>query len=411
MKRFAITTMLLIAVCAPLSAGQSGTTLPPQSQIKMTTYVLGILRKGPHWGEGTADERQRIQEGHLGNIRKMASMGKLIVAGPVDDANLRGIFIFSTSSVDEAKALVKDDPAIATERLVVDFYPWYAAVGLKVDLQTITTTDTPREQVIKLVTAIQRADYEGDRPALHRLYSELDPFVENKELASRVHYWRGFALWRRAFNGFNESVDAKDLADDLERAVGEFYESGEKDPKFMDAKIGAASCLSNLMFLNRKDPAKVQELLAQVKTLLREAGNADPENPRLAWVIGPNLWYAPPEYGGSQEKAMDTYRQGLESIQKLKTTSTTDPLNPTWGEAELLMNLAWSNLHRTAPDFDAAESFARRALDLVPYWHYVRDILLPQIHDARKHSKLGVDRLPEPQLRPVAGFGGRARRV
>ena len=397
MKRFAITSMLLIAACVTTSAGQTGTTLPPQSQINMTTYVLGILRKGPHWGEGTADERQRIQEGHLGNIRKMASMGKLIVAGPIDDANLRGIFIFGISSIDEAKALVKDDPAIATERLVVDFYPWYAAVGLKVDLQTIATSGTPREQVIKLVTAIQRADYEGDRPALHRLYSELDPFVETKELASRVHYWRGFALWRRAFNGFNESADPKDLAEDLERAVREFQQSGEKDLNFMDAKIGAASCLSNLMFLNGKDPTKVQELLAQVKTLLREAGNADPENPRLSWVIGPNLWYAPKEYGGSQEKAMGIYEKGLESAQKLKT-STTDPLEPTWGEAELLMNLAWSNLHRTAPDVDAAESYARKALDIVPYWHYVRDILLPQIRDARKHTKLEVDRSPELRL-------------
>jgi uncharacterized protein YciI len=384
MKQFAITTILLIAACVTKSAGQPATTLPPQSQIKMTTYVLGILRKGPHWGEGTAEERQRIQEGHMANIRKMASMGKLIVAGPVDDANLRGIFIFGLGSVDEAKALVKDDPAIATERLVVDLYPWYAAVGLKVDLQTIATTGTPREQVIKLVTAIQRADYEGDRPALHRLYSELDPFVETSELASRVHYWRGFALWRRALNGFNESADPKDLAEDLERAVREFQQSGEKAPDFMDARIGAASCLSNLMFLNRKDPARVQELLAQVKALLREAGNSDPGNPRLSWVTGPNLWYAPPGYGGSQEKAMDTYQKGLESAQKLKTTSATDPLNPTWGEPELLMNLAWSNLHRTAPDVDAAESYARKALDLVPYWHYVRDILLPQIHDARK---------------------------
>jgi uncharacterized protein len=387
MNRFAITTTLLIAACVTTLAEQTAATLSPQSQITMTTYVLGILRKGPRWGEGTDEERQRIQEGHLANIRKMASMGKLIVAGPIEDPNLRGIFIFGISSVEEAKALVKDDPAIAAERLAVDFYPWYAAGGLKVDLQTIAT-GTPREQVIKLVTAIQRADYEGDRPALHRLYSELDPFVETKELASRVHYWRGFALWRRAFNGFNESADPKDLAEDLERAVREFQQSGEKDPNFMDARIGAASCLSNLMFLSRKDPSKVQELLAQVKALLREAGNADPENPRLSWVIGPNLWYAPPEYGGSQEKAMDTYRQGLEVVNKLRTASTSDPLNPTWGEPELLMNLAWSNLHRTAPDIDAAESYARKALDLVPYWHYVRDILLPQIHDARKHANL-----------------------
>jgi len=52
------------------------------------------------------------------------------------------------------------------------------------------------------------------------------------------------------------------------------------------------------------------------------------------------------------------------------------------------MNLAWSYLNRTEPDLAAAEDNARAALKLVPYWHYVRDILLPQIAAAktRKHT-------------------------
>jgi hypothetical protein len=60
-----------------------------------------------------------------------------------------------------------------------------------------------------------------------------------------------------------------------------------------------------------------------------------------------------------------------------------DPLRPSWGEPELLMNLVWSNLNRSKPNLDAAEQYARSALALVPYWHYVRDILLPQITAAR----------------------------
>jgi len=47
------------------------------------------------------------------------------------------------------------------------------------------------------------------------------------------------------------------------------------------------------------------------------------------------------------------------------------------------MNLAWSNLHRTTPDIKAAEAYALEALELVPYWHYVRDILMPQIQKAK----------------------------
>jgi hypothetical protein len=51
------------------------------------------------------------------------------------------------------------------------------------------------------------------------------------------------------------------------------------------------------------------------------------------------------------------------------------------------MNLAYSNLNRSTPDLDAAERYAQSALKLVPYWHYVRDILLPQIQQAKKRAQ------------------------
>lgn len=51
------------------------------------------------------------------------------------------------------------------------------------------------------------------------------------------------------------------------------------------------------------------------------------------------------------------------------------------------MSLAWSNLNRTAPDLQAAKEEADSALKLVPYWHYVRDILMPQIREAKGESK------------------------
>ena len=64
-----------------------------------------------------------------------------------------------------------------------------------------------------------------------------------------------------------------------------------------------------------------------------------------------------------------------------------DRLEPSWGEPELLMNLAYSNLNKNTPDVNAAERQARAALEIVPYWHYVRDILLPQILAAKAKAK------------------------
>jgi hypothetical protein len=247
--------------------------------------------------------------------------------------------------------------------------------------------DTSREQVVKIVAQIQRADYEGDRAALNHLYDELVPFVDEPELVSRVRYWRGFAKWRRAINGFGETPTPKDLSEDLTEAESEFDAAIQRDPGFVDAKVGAASCMFNRFFLegvfkNEKDPQRLREILTPASTFLKEAKTMAPDNPRLLWVVGPNQWNAPPERGGGQEKAIATYEKGLDATRGHKE-SANDALEPTWGEPELLMSLSWSNLNRTTPDLKAAEQYAQAALKLVPYWHYVRDVLMPQIRTAQ----------------------------
>lgn len=245
------------------------------------------------------------------------------------------------------------------------------------------TAGLSRDSIIRLVVQIQRADYEGDRAALKRLYSNLAPIPQDdKKLASRVLYWRGFALWRRSANGFNDAVYLKEVGEDLEQALNEFNDAIAKDPGFVDAEAGAASCLNSLIFLNRKDPARVQELAAKAGPLLKQAEAAAQDNPRLLWVLGSIRWYSPPERGGGQDKSLATQQKGLDAIREQKE-STSDPLEPTWGEPELLMSLAWSNLNRTTPDLTAAEQYAQAALKLVPYWHYIRDILIPQIRAAQ----------------------------
>jgi len=242
--------------------------------------------------------------------------------------------------------------------------------------------DKPRDQVVKIVHQIQHADYADDRAALKQLYAELAPFVDNKEISSRVLYWRGFALWRRAINGFNDAVDSKEQEEDLNQAIKDFNDASAKDPSFVDAKVGAASCMGYLMFMARDNQPRIQELMAQSTPLLKSAMEEAPDNPRLLWVLGPIRWNMPPERGGGQQKAFDTYQRGLQSIHGGKYVSN-DPLDPSWGEPELLMNLAWSYLNCDKPDFALAQKNAEAALAIVPYWHYVRDILLVQIKNQR----------------------------
>jgi hypothetical protein len=247
------------------------------------------------------------------------------------------------------------------------------------------TAGPSRDLVIGIVEKIRRADYEGDRDALNRLYEQLVPYVDEPDLASRVRYWRGFAKWRRGINGINETPTPQDLAEDLTEGESEFYAALQRDPSFVDAKVGAASCIGLRLFLEgvfskEKDPTRLKQILAPSSQLLKEAKAVAPENPRLLWVLGPILWNTPPERGGGQNKVLETYQTGLAAARKQQVS---DSLEPTWGEPELLMNLAWSNLNRTTPDLNAAEQYAQAALKIVPYWHYVRDILMPQVRAAQ----------------------------
>ena len=243
-----------------------------------------------------------------------------------------------------------------------------------------------REAAAKIAERIREADYEGDRDALAKLASEMTPYVQEGPLASRALYWRGFALWRRALNGFNEHADPKDLERDLSAAVSDFTEASARDAGFADSRPAAASCLFSLGYIAREDKPRMQEYVARGIALMAEANKMDPENPRLLWVQGAGHWYVASQRGESKQKAFETYRRGLENVRRLRG-SVRDPLDPAWGEPELLMSLAWSHLNDQPPDLAEAESNAKAALELVPNWHYLRDVLLPQIRTAIRTAK------------------------
>ena len=240
----------------------------------------------------------------------------------------------------------------------------------------------PREEVIRIVTQIQRADYEADRATLKKSYDGLMPYLENKELASRVRYWRGFALWRSGINGGNDpSCNHTELENEFKQAADEFKEALAKDAGFVDAKIGMISCLGYVAYYHRKEKERLTQLLGKIFPLVKEAKESAPDNPRLIWVMGPILWNTPVDRGGGVDKVIESYERGLEICSRMKAPE--DALEPSWGKPELMMSLAYTYLHKAPPDVNAAERMGRGALELVPHWHYLRDILMPQIVAAK----------------------------
>lgn len=97
----------------------------------MRSYVMAFLKRGPNQSLDSA-QRAELLKAHLANIRRMADMGKLVLAGPFSDTtDLAGIYVFDVASVDEARELTGTDPAIQAGRFVMELHPWYGPAMLR----------------------------------------------------------------------------------------------------------------------------------------------------------------------------------------------------------------------------------------------------------------------------------------
>jgi uncharacterized protein YciI len=96
----------------------------------MKQYVMAFLKKGPNRNQDSSTV-EALQKGHMENINKMAASGKLVLAGPfMDDGDMRGVFIFNVSSLEEARRLTEKDPAVVAGRLTMELHPWYGSAAL-----------------------------------------------------------------------------------------------------------------------------------------------------------------------------------------------------------------------------------------------------------------------------------------
>lgn len=127
---------LAIALAVPARAAENAAAKPataasaPAPASRMKRYFFVLLRNGPNRGQ-PKEEAERIQEGHMAHIRATGASGKLQMAGPFDDegGDWRGILVYDTATLEEARALCAADPAVKAGRLVCDIHGWWAQQG------------------------------------------------------------------------------------------------------------------------------------------------------------------------------------------------------------------------------------------------------------------------------------------
>lgn len=107
----------------------------PAGKFEMHNYVMVFLRRGPSWSPERSPEVEKISDGHMAHIRAMGETGKMLLAGPFEIEGtppnaIAGILLFDGVSVEEARSMASEDPAVKAGRFTLDVLPWYGPKGI-----------------------------------------------------------------------------------------------------------------------------------------------------------------------------------------------------------------------------------------------------------------------------------------
>lgn len=93
---------------------------------------LVLLLRGPQADTIPAEELEDLQRQHIQHLTRLGDQGLILVAGPFDqqqDESFRGMCLYRASSLEEARRLASEDPAVKAGRLRVEAMDWWYERG------------------------------------------------------------------------------------------------------------------------------------------------------------------------------------------------------------------------------------------------------------------------------------------
>lgn len=223
---------------------------------------------------------------------------------------------------------------------------------------------------------------------LHQAYInwDLNLFINANSLFERilnsependlVKYYKCYSEYRLINYGLGGDKYKKLYDKYLNPAI----ENGEKLRDIKDKKLKSESLVvlaSIYMMKLSKATLDAPILSMKVNSLLDEAENLDSQNPRVYLLKGIMEYNTPGIFGGSFDDAIDNLQKTLTLFDKDKPND----LYPDWGKVESLAWLALS--YQAKKDFNKAENFFNKALEIEPEFGWVKYNLLPELQKER----------------------------
>ena len=192
-----------------------------------SSYSFVFLNKKADAVQLPKEEGEKLMAGHMANIERLAKEGKLIVAGPFEGGG--GIFIFNTTSIDEAKSWLDTDPGVKANRWEVEIFPYrprvnsvcsakepyemvtYQFIRFTANKSKSTARDYPQifykhDDYLKEIGKKANVVTEG-------IFGEFDGgiLIINGDLSRRIHRIRSRYPGRAAYVGCEKALDCEGL--------------------------------------------------------------------------------------------------------------------------------------------------------------------------------------------------------
>lgn len=118
------------------------------------------------------------------------------------------------------------------------------------------------------------------------------------------------------------------------------------------------------------DREKAMSLGVRTYEYFNMAFEKEPENPRVSLLKGMSDFYAPKQYGGGPDTAIETLTKALAFFEKEKIE---DPMKPSWGKDEAYAYLGMA--YRQKGNTDKARESFLKALEINPDYGFVKEQL------------------------------------
>ncbi len=181
---------------------------PQMFVASLTSYDIGIMRKGPKWSSDAPAKMKEISRKNNEPWRQAVKEGSLVgLAQIVDPKEIVAVFFFKNKTKESMKAMAKDAPIVKAGLVTAEVQRVWGTKGLGMDIAEKLAADpkmTPKKETYYLVYTTKGKNWsaKSDAPETRQATSEQIQYLYELHKAGQMKYFCAFEDMNMTIRGF-----------------------------------------------------------------------------------------------------------------------------------------------------------------------------------------------------------------